>query len=631
MRMLMMVLCFRRLVGSVCFVWWFASALSAAVVRVEETGRKDLGETRYEEITGRLHFEVDPQHPGNAVIVDVELAPVNAAGLVAFSADLRILKPKEAARSNGAAWLEVPNRGGKARLSGEMIARGFTVVSVGWEFDVPRQADKMSITLPAAQNMDGSAVRGVVSTTITTDERMEEYSLTDLAEYPAVDIDGTDSKLLVRNRTAFPGGKLVPRELWMLQDQRIRLQGGFEPGATYEVHYLAEAPPIAGLGYAALRDAVAWLKHEETSLAPVRQVHAFGSSQCGRLLRDFVYLGFNSDEQDRQVFDGVISHVAGAGRLVLNQRWSAPRRVAGYYTASYPFADSAQKDPVSGHSEGILENPRVRHRPKVFYINMAAEYWGAGRVAALTHTNVEGTADIELSAEVRSYFYACTSHGAAAFPPSAQVEGAPLANPVNTSASVQALRWAMHEWVAEGIAPPLSVYPKLSDGTLVPIEAVRFPKVPGMAAPNAATAGGRVRNPLWPDGASEGAVLPLLVPQADEDGNDRGGILMPEVAVPLATATGWVFRPAAFGSAEDFYLLRGAWVPFALTKEQSEASNDPRPSVDERYGSKDEYLARVKVATLGLIERRLLVEGDLEAQLKLAASRWDWVVERGGR
>lgn len=625
----MMVLCFRRLVGCLCFVGWFASVAAAAVVRVEETGRKDLGETGYEEITGRLHFEVDPKHVGNAVIADVDLAPVNAAGRVAFSADMRLLKPKEAARSNGAAWLEVPNRGGKARLSGEMMARGFTVVSVGWEFDVPRQADKMTITLPTARNADGSPVRGVVSTMITTDARVEEFALTDLAEYPAVDIDGPDSKLVVRDRTAFPGGKVVPRELWTLQDQRVRLQGGFEPGATYEVHYLGESPPIAGLGYAALRDAVAWLKHEETSLAPVRQVYAFGSSQCGRLLRDFVYLGFNSDEQDRQVLDGVISHVAGAGRLVLNQRWSAPRRVAGYYTTSYPFADSAQKDPVSGHSEGILENPRVRHRPKVFYINMAAEYWGAGRVAALTHTNAEGTADIELPEDVRSYFYACTSHGAAAFPPTAQVDGAPLANPVNTSASVQALRFAMHEWVAEGIAPPPSVYPKLSDGTLVPIAEVRFPRVPGMAAPNAATAGGRVRNPLWPDGAGEGAALPLLVPQADADGNDRGGIRMPEVAVPLATATGWVFRPAAFGAAADFYLLRGAWVPFALTKADREVSKDPRLSVEERYASKDEYLARVKEAALGLIARRLLVEADLEAQLKLAASRWDWVVEQG--
>ncbi len=166
---------------------------------------------------------------------------------------------------------------------------------------------------------------------------------------------------------------------------------GFEPGKTYELCYLSEAPPVAGLGYAAIRDAVAWLKHDATSLAPVKHAYAFGSSQCGRFLRDFMYLGFNTDEQDRQALDGVMAHVAGAGRLVLNQRWSTPRGLAGFYTASYPFADTAQADAVSGHAEGILENARVKHAPKVFYTNTAAEYWGAGRVAALTHTTPDGT------------------------------------------------------------------------------------------------------------------------------------------------------------------------------------------------------------------------------------------------
>ena len=613
---------FLRLLCSVC-VTLICSA-HAAVVRVEVIERSDIGETGYEQITGRLHFEIDPKHPGNAIIADVALAPVNAEGRVSFFSDLRIMKPKEAARSNGAAWVEIPNRGGKASLNEWMIKEGFTLVNVGWEFDLP--SDKLRIVVPAARNIDGSPIRGVVSALFTLDKQTEEQPLTDLTGYPPVDIDGSDSRLIMRSRTAFPGGDEVPRDRWSLNGNRLRLKGGFEPGKTYEVFYLAEAPPVAGLGYAAIRDAVAWLKHDSGALVSVKHAYAFGSSQCGRFLRDYLYLGFNTDEEDRAAFEGIIAHVAGAGRLVLNRRWSTPRSVAGYYTASYPFADTSQNDPVSGHFEGILENPRVKHRPKIFYINTAAEYWGAGRVAALTHTNVAGTQDIPLPDEVRSYFFAGTSHGAAAFPPTALVRGAPMANPVSANASFIALRLAMHRWVADGAAPPSSVYPKFGDGTLTQATDIQFPLVPGMGSPSVVSAGGRVRNPQWPDGAGEGTTLPLPVPRVDDDGNDLGGIRMPDIAVPLGTATGWVFRPVAMGAPHDFYLLRGAWVPFARTKLQRAVTKDPRFSIEERYASKEEYLAKVNSVLQKLIEQRFLQSTDLEPQLKQAGVRWDWVM-----
>jgi hypothetical protein len=597
----------------------------AAVVRVEVLERSDMGTTGYEQIVGRLHFEIDPALPGNAIIADVALAPVNVAGKVSFSADMRLLKPKAAAHSNGAAWVEIPNRGGKAGLSDWIVKQGFTVLNVGWEFDVPAQPGKMSIKVPSAQNKDGSAIRGVVSATFTPDKPADEQTITDLTTYPPVNAEGPESRLIVRSRMAYPGGAEIPRKAWSLKGDRLHLEGGFEPGKTYEIFYLAEAPPLAGLGYAAIRDAVAWLKHDAGSLAPVKHAYAFGSSQCGRFLRDFVYLGFNTDEQDRQTLDGVMSHVAGAGRLVLNQRWSTPRAVAGFYTASYPFADTAQADPASGHAEGILENSRVRHPPKIFYTNTAAEYWGAGRVAALTHTTPDGGRDISFPENVRSYFFAGTQHGAASFPPTAQAKGAPLANPVNASAAVTALRLAMHHWVTEGIAPPPSVYPKLADGTLIPVAEVHFPAIPGMGDPRLLKAGGRVRNPQWADGAGEGQELPLLVPQVDTDGNDIAGVRMPDVAVPLGTATGWVFRPASMGSPHEPVLLRGAWVPFAATREQREAAHDPRPALAERYASRETYLSQVKDVLQKLISQRFLSEQDLEPQLRQAGDRWDWV------
>jgi hypothetical protein len=599
------------------------------VVRVEVTAREDVGKAGYEQISGQLHFEVDPKRPENAIIADVELAPVNAAGKVEFVADLRLWKPKDESLSNGAVWVEIPNRGGKAGLPVTMMEQGFTMLNVGWEFDVPATPNKLRLEVPRARNPDGSAIRGVVRAVFTPDKLTDEKELTDLADYPPVDIDGAESRLIIRAHAAYPGGSEVPRAQWSWKEGRIQLVGGFAPGKTYEVSYLSEAPPVAGLGYAAIRDAVAWLKHDATSLAKVKHAYAFGSSQCGRFLRDLVYLGFNTDEQDRPVFEGIISHVAGAGRLVLNQRWSTPRSVAGYATASYPFADTAHEDPVSGHKEGLLDNPRVQHPPKLFYINMAAEYWGAGRVAALTHTTPDGKKDIALPENVRSYFFACTSHGAASFPPTSQVAGSPLANPVNTSASVLALRQSMHHWVSEGIAPPPSVHPKYSDGTLVPIAKVKFPPVPGMAPPNTAQAGGRVGNPQLAGGAGEGAKLPLLVPQCDRDGNDLGGIRMPDVAVPLATATGWVFRPAEFGTPEDFYLLRGAWVPFAKTQAERQTSGDPRLSLEERYPSKEAYLVQVKAVIEKLIQQRFLLADDRDLQLKQASLRWDWVTSQG--
>jgi len=604
------------------------SPAEAAVVRVEVVERTDLGKDGYEQIVGRLHFEIDPAQPQNAVIADVKLAPVNAAGRVSFSSDLRILKPKSPARSNGAAWVEIPNRGGKAELSPWITKQGFTVLNVGWEFDVPRQADKLRLEAPAARNPDGSAIRGVVSATFTPDKRSDQHSLNDLESYPAVEANDPASRLIVRTRAAYPGGVEVPRESWSLEGKILRLKGGFEPGKTYEISYLVEAPPVAGLGYAAIRDAVAWLKYAPDSPAPVQHAYAFGSSQCGRFLRDFLYLGFNTDEQDRPALDGVVAHIAGAGRLRLNRRWATPISQSAFDTTSYPFADTAQADPVSGHADGVLENPRVKHAPKVFYLNTAAEYWGAGRVAALTHTDPAGTKDIDFPPNVRSYFFAGTQHGPAKFPPTALVEGAPLANPVNSGPVTTALRLAMHRWVSEGVEPPPSMVPKLGDGTLVPVAQVRFPKVPGMAAPTALTGGPRLPNPLWPDGAKAGAELPLLVPQVDADGNDLAGIRLPDVAVPLGTATGWMFRPAAFGSPHELVFLRGAWIPFATTKTRREVISDPRPAIEERYASKEEYLAKVKDVLQKLIGQGFLADNDLPAQLQQAGERWDWVMSQ---
>ncbi|MBL9213305.1 MAG: hypothetical protein JNL92_22775 [Opitutaceae bacterium] len=620
---------------------------SAEVTRVEIARRVDVGNSGYEKIVGTLHFAVDPAHPRNRIIADLERAPAGRTGRVEFSSDFFILQPKDAGRSNGTALVEISNRGSRNGLrlfnrglasDPESVAdlgdqflfrRGFTVVGVGWEFDVPERTGLLRIRVPVA-TAAGQPITGTVRAAFTVNAPVAEYAVTDLAAYTPSAAADTGRRLTVRGSAAIPGGDAIPPSQWRLRGHTVVLDGGFKPGLVYELSFAAVHPPVAGLGFAAIRDAAAWLKRGGDGVTPVRHALTFGSSQSGRFLRDFLYQGFNYDEAGRRVFDGVLSHIAGAARLDLNRRWSTPRELAMYHAASYPFADTAQPDPVSGRSEGILENPRGAAGAKVFYTNTSVEYWGGGRVAALGHTDPAGTKDVALPDQVRLYVFAGTQHGPSAFPP-ARVAGGPYGNPVDFGGAIRALLLALHRWVTEDAPPPASAYPLIRDGTLVPPAAVRFPALAGIPSPRLLTAGVRLANPLWPDGAGAGAPLPLLVPQVDDDGNERAGIRLPEVAVPLATATGWTFRPAETGAPDTLVPLRGAWIPFAATRQDRAARQDPRPALDERYASRADYLARVRQAAERLVQQGYLLAEDLDAVVERAGGQWDWLAAGHGR
>ena len=233
---------------------------------------------------------------------------------------------------------------------------------------------------------------------------------------------------------------------------------------------------------------------------------------------------------------------------------------------------------------------------KVFYTNTPVEYWGTGRVAALVHTNPAGSADLALPENVRFYFIAGTQHSPSRFPPSAG-NGQQPDNAVDYWWTMRALLLAMNRWVKEGAPPPPSRYPTLKDGTLVPAASVAFPAIPGVASPRSLTAGPRAANALIAGGAGAGAPLPLLVPQVDADGNERAGIRLPDVAVPLATYTGWNFRSAAIGAPGELVPLLGASIPFPPTRAAREAAHDPRRSVEERYATRDDYLKEVEQTT----------------------------------
>jgi hypothetical protein len=620
------------------------SVVVAEVTRVAVNKRADLGASGYERIDGTLYFAVDPKLAQNREIADLDRAPVNAGGRVEFSADVCILRPKDAATGNGSAIVDVVNRGGKVVFSmlnrgananpvseadlGDrfLLRQGFTIVWVGWEFDVPK-GGAMRVDVPAATD-DRSPIVGWAHAPFILNTRTERVTVTDLAAYPPLEPRGEEARLTARARAADAMGTELPRGRWQLDGTTVTLKGGFDPGKYYELFYESANPPVAGLGLAAMRDTAAWLKHGDSSLAPVRHTIAFGSSQSGRFLRQFLYDGFNTDEHDGPAFDGVIAHIAGASRIDLNRRWALPRSQGQFSATAFPFSDAAQVDPVSGARDGQLENPRAaRHPPKIFYTNTPVEYWGGGRAAALIHTTADGGQDIALPPNVRSYFLTGAQHGPGRFPPAnPDANGQQPADPANYAWILRALTVAMHRWVQNDLAPPPSAYPTLRDGTLVPPTRVGFPAIPGVTSPRELIAGFRVDNPRLANGGGIGAPLPLLVPKVDADGNELAGVRLPEVAVPLATHAGWNFRQPRIGAPDELVPLLGAWIPFPATRVAREASGDPRPSVADRYASRADYLAKFEAAAAALAKEGYLLKDDLTPIVQRAGEEWNLVM-----
>jgi hypothetical protein len=624
------------------------SLISAEVTRVTIASRggvaggRDFGSVGpYEQIVGRVHFSIDPAHEPNRVIVDLDKAPRNAAGRVELSADLVVFKPRDPGRGNSVALVDIVNRGRRTVIDGFnrpgasgtqsdpesgdgfLLRQGYTLVWIGWEFDLPQRDGAIRIEVPRAQG-----TRGLVRAVLTPAQKSAEATFGDLAGYAPADPASAENVLTVRdNLLAAP--VTLARDQWRLSGNTVTLQGGFEPGRTYELAYVATDSPVSGLGFAAVRDTAAWIKYAGDAVANAKYAYAFGSSQSGRFLRDFLYQGFNSDERQRPVFDGVIAHIAGAARTNLNQRWSTPTAVATYAATSFPFADAKQRDPVTGAEEGALDNPRARaHQPKIFYTNTGVEYWGGGRSAALIHTTPDGARDVVPPDNVRVYFLAGTQHGPARFP-STMTNGQQKDNPTDYWWTMRALLVAMDHWVRQGTAPPASQYPRLADGTLVRAAEVAFPGIPRVASPRGLAAGGRVANRLLPDSGGAGAPLPLLVPQVDRDGNEKAGIRLPDVSVPLGTLTGWNFRRVGIGAPDQLFPLLGSYVPFAATKADRERAGDPRLSIAERYSSRDHYLKTAEAAGVALVKDGYLLKDDVPVIVRRAAEHWDLLATAG--
>jgi alpha/beta hydrolase family protein len=634
---------------------------AAEVTRVDVQRREDVlgGKTfgdvgAYEKVVGKVHFAVDPKNPRNKVIADLDLAPKNARGQVEFSSDFYIIKPKDSARGNGVALFDMVNRGGKALLrvfnrataspdptseaefgDGYLLHQGYTLVATGWQFDVGFGKGLVGFDPPIATD-GGKPITGWVRMWFLSNQPVPafEYAGTsyNTRAYPPLDLASQQYRLTEREGTYAPA-RIIPREEWqfarvdngtLVPDPNwIHLKSGMKPGMTYEVAYETKNPPVAGLGLAAIRDMASALKYDPKAVAAGRYAYIFGSSQTGRGIRHLIYEGFTIDEKERKAFDGALVQTGATGYGSFNQRFAQPNELGSFTQTKFPFLYKTTTDPITGRQDGMGARIPVGLEPKLLLVDSGSEYWDRGRVAALRHTSPDGREDVEDAPNVRVYLLAGTRHGSGSFPPNDN-GGAFKENPNEYRWAQRGLLAALDAWVRQGTAPPPSRHPKLSDGTLVARDKLEFPPIPGVKWP-ARVPGGYRSDVPGPD-----AALAFMVSKVDADGNDVGGIRLPEQAVPLATMTGWQFRSERIGAPDTLLAMAGAYIPFPATRAERARTKDPRLSIEERYGTRAGYLEKIRESAAALARERYILTEDVAAIEQAAKRHWDALMTPAG-
>lgn len=635
-----------------------------------------FGETgAYERWEGRIHFAVDPAHPANTAIVDLDKAARDADGRVHFAADFSLLQPADATKGNGRLLFEVLNRGRKLvpRMfnhaapgdeptaaidpgDGFLFRHGWTVAWCGWQWDVIRSDALLGLDAPLAVEAlptgETREIQGQALVWWQPNVRSNALLLADRIHqpYPAADLHDPDAALLVRDWLDGPA-TTIPRDQWRFahdeggvpvpDDTHLWLDGGFVPGKVYEAVYRTRRCPIVGAGLLAVRDTVSFLRYNDGTENPCvgRITHAYGMgvSQSGRFLRQFLYHGLNVDEAGRPVFDGLHIHVAGARRGEFNHRYAQPsQQHAPGFGHLLPYADDDQTDPRTGKTDGLLHRQRALGGvPKIFQTNTAAEYWRGD--CSLIHTDLAGN-DITPPPETRVYHFAGTQHGLGTLPlaDTNANDGSRGAHPFNVVDYAPLLRAALlnlDRWASDGTEPPPNCVPRVADGTAVPMPAVfaAYRTIPGATIPTPDTLPNIRRLDLGPQAAcgvgqypaAPGEPFSVFVAAVDADGNERAGIRLPDVSVPVATATGWNPRHADTGGAGQIIPMQGSVFPLAATAADRDRTGDSRAAIAERYASRDEYLARVRTAAESLITQGYVLAEDLPLLLSLAAERYD--------
>jgi hypothetical protein len=637
----------------------------------------------YERIKGRARFAIAPK--ANTEVVDIDKAGVDGDGLVRFEADFALLKPVDMTRGNRRVFFDYGNRGNIRCLqffndapgsndprrlahagNGFLMRRGYVVAFLGWQADLLPGEDRFLLDVPAAQ-ANGKPITGQVRVEYIADKQgVTCFPLSSRAStrsHPAVSLD-TRKAQLTRRRYAQNPRIPVPPEEWMFarveggtgldaqgaeraivpSDTHIHIPRGFKPGWIYELVYEGQAPLVLGLGHVGVRDFISFLKYGERDAAgaanPLRaegvrieKAYAWGRSQTGRCIRDFLHRGFNADAQGRRVFDGVLPHVSGAGLMWMNHRFANVIVAGGQqhedhynHADRFPFAYGMSTDHFTGRRDAILKRPDSD--PLVIHTQTATEYWQ--RRGSLVHTDTQGN-DLEPPENARIYLWSSSQHFADPLL-KAPARGIcqNLINVVWTSMLFRAALDALDAWATSGTKPPASRIPRRADGTLVSYEEWRrrFPAIPGVALPREPSQlprldfGAQVELGILnePPRVIPGDSYTVLVPAVDEDGNDVAGVRAPMVEAPLATYTGWNLRARGFGHGA-MHEFSGSTIPFPEAPEERLQTGDPRRSIRERYGDNKAYVAAIRAAALRLVAERLMLEEDVE-RCVAAAAKW---------
>lgn len=655
------------------------SLVRAEVMRVEVTDRSAFADGMsfgpagaYERIRGRMYLETDPLHEANARISDLKRAPRNARGKVESWTDFFLLKPVDARKGNGQLLYDVHNRGNMLALwtfnggertndpksavhagNGFLMRHGFSVLWCGWNCEV--QADdtqRLLCGLPVATE-NGKTITGRAHLEISSTEKVYSRAFSWSpwgigAAFPSVSLDNADATLTMRP-DRYADGVEIPRNEWafgrweegkvITDPTHVYVKAGLRPGWLYDLVYTAKEPRVTGLGLTALRDCVSFFRHADAATNPlagaIEKACVFGISQSGRVIHHFLYEGLNTDEQGHAVFDGALIHVAGAGKGMFNHRFRMSTEYGtqheGRFSGSefFPLAPLAQTDPVTGETGDSLARSRQSgHVPRIIFTQTSTEYWSRG--ASLLHTDVEGKSDLTLPEDVRVYFIAGAEHlgksdgtnGICQQPRNTLDDRGPV---------LRAMLLNLSKWMQSSKAPPPSRHPTLADGTLVDHDTWRtaFPKIPGCNLP--AHHYEPARLDFGPRFHSEGIadVIPpksgkpfrTLLPAVNADGNETCGIILPEVAVPLGTYTGWNLRAPEFGAETMLSPLDGMFLPFAKTKAEREKSGDPRLSLEERYPTHAEYLLRLIQAAKKLQVEGFLLDEDVVKIIERASAK----------
>src|SRR5215831_12480481 len=622
----------------------------------------------YEKIRGRAWFALDPQAAANAAIADLALAPRGGRGLVTFGAEFLMLRPADPARGNGTLLYEVNNRGSIAILSqlnnapagndpstaadlgnGFLLQQGFTLLWSAWTWDVIADTRERRLILePPVATQSGNPITGEVAYELLVDRpaKIAEFTGIQGVAYGFAEDGARDAVLTVRERPESPR-RVIPRADWAFVPalhgrvpRQLSLEGEFDPGHLYELTYRARDPYVVAAGLAGIRDLLSFLRDHsfEGAPAPARTL-IFGISQSGRVIQTMLLRGMHVDAAGRPVFDSAFIHVAGAGKGGFDYRFAMPTRHFsvlqdhGYATDYFPFTTTTERDPVTGIQASLLDKARqLAAIPKLFFLNNSTEYWN--RSASLIHTDPMGENDVPPDAQARIYLLAGAQH----YSGQQRDRGiyANCVNPMNHYRTMRALLLALDRWVRDGNEPPSSQYPRIADGALVTVDQYKaaFPRIPGLTLPET-----NLRPPaldFGPRFAVEriadfvpprlGKPFETLVPRHDADGNDEGGVSLPEILVPVGTRTGFNTRTEEAGFPWATARWDGSFIPFARTDAERRRMGDPRPSLEARYRDRADYEQKVSAAAQRVVALGFLREEEVTNLVAEAGSFYDRVV-----